>query len=98
MTKLTRAQANTVWTLLVKYCANEADWHSFMHYFCNDSPHGHEFRFRGIFGHGGKVRMDSYRGLWASYYSEDGTPELNKKMEELNASLQKMWNEFKSSP
>jgi hypothetical protein len=92
--KLTAAQANKVWNLLTsKYGAKEEDRYSFCEYFTKDNRFSHEYRFMGIFGFGGKIRL-GYRGLYADYYPESSTPKLDAEMSSLNDALQAFWKEF----
>lgn len=95
--KLTKEQANKVWDLLVRDCgAHEPNRGSFVEYLTEDNS-GHEYRFRGIFGHGGKLRLRPYHGLTADYYRESETPEKDIKMRALNTKLQMLWTEFQAS-
>jgi len=97
MAHLTNEQATKVFGLLVRdYGASRDQWYGFRDYFTQTCFHGHEYRFMGIFGIGGKLRLDTYSGLRADYYRESETPELNQKMETLNLELKKMWADFKS--
>jgi hypothetical protein len=96
MTHLTREQAAEVFCLLVRdYGVSREQWYDFCDYFTQPRFHGHEYRFMGIFGMGGKIRLDDHQGLRADYYHESETPELNQKMKTLKAELHKMWKEFK---
>jgi hypothetical protein len=92
--KLTKAQANAVWDILVHYGANENKRESFVSYLTQDATGGHEFRFGGIFGMGGKLRLRAWHGLTADYYYEDETPSLNMKMRSLNTELSRLSVEF----
>lgn len=95
--KLTTEQANKVWDLLVQgYGAQESDRSSFVEYLTTPDSY-HEFRFMGIFGFGGKLRLSSYHGLTADYYWESETHYLNHKMRALNDKLEKLWTEFQVS-
>lgn len=90
---LTEEQANKVFDILVEYGANKIDRYSFISYL--SKQHGnHEFRFRGIFGFGGKFRLNDYSGFQADYYPENYTPELDIKMVELEARLKTLYKEM----
>ncbi len=85
--------ANKVFDLLVAdYGAQERHRRSFVAYFANKSDFSQEFRFEGIFGGGGKIRLDSHYGLFATYYPESATPEREQKIRILNDQLRDIWN------
>lgn len=100
MAKLTTEVAEEVWNLLVRdYGANPHNQDSFVGYLTKEeSGFPHEYRFGGIFGMGGKLRLNSHRGLSADYYHESRTHHLDRKMEELNAKLHEIWNRTRNTP
>lgn len=54
-----------------------------------DQPH--EFRFKGIFGFGGKIRFQAYEDRFqADYYPEDRTPELDLALHHINSELERI--------
>ena len=66
--------ANAVWNVLCLAGANESERETWLAYAIGrkDVP---EYRFRGVFGLGGKVRQQN-GGYWhVLYYPEDKTPE-----------------------
>lgn len=98
MAKLLGYQANQVWDLLeAEYGAGSDPWtrRSFVDYLTRGDTSGHEFRFMGIFGPGGKLRLNNYDGLYVTYYPESETPERKAKAAILNAQLQGMWFRFR---
>lgn len=80
--------ANGAWTCLVAFGgAVEAERAEFVHYVeTRDHSLPFEYRFRGHFGFGGKVRIRDGRFV-ADYYPEDKTPERQKLLKTLNANL-----------
>lgn len=90
---LTEDQGHKVFDILSEYGAHPDDRYSFVSYL--SEQHGnHEFRFRGIFGFGGKFRLNGYSGFQADYYPENHTPELDIKMVELRARLKTIYKEM----
>ena len=99
--KLTPQQAVEVWKVLCRYGAEEVgrDWKrfDFIEYLSKENDYGHEFRFEGIFGMGGKLRLSHYRGLSADYYHESRNPFREEQIALLNAELQGMWFRFQDA-
>lgn len=94
MVKLTVEQANEVYNLLVREAgASEYYRDNFIEYL-TEEDWSHEYRFMGIYGFGGKLRLNQ-RGLSADYYQENRTNELDRKMNALNNALTKMWHCYK---
>lgn len=91
--RLTKEQANKVFDILVEYGARSDDRYSFISYL-SEQHENHEFRFRGIFGFGGKFRLNGYSGFQADYYPESHTVELDLKMVELKKKLKTLYNEM----
>ncbi len=78
---------NRVYDLLTNYGASPSKRDRFVQYMCEDHS-GHEYRFMGIFGFGGKCRRDSYDNrVSVDYYWESKTPELDAKCKELNEKI-----------
>jgi hypothetical protein len=66
------AQAHAVWNLLVKMAgANEGDRDAFVDYLTRDTTFGHEYRFMGLLGFGGKLHYDDWSGAQIGCYPED---------------------------
>ena len=98
---LTKDQAYRVYDLLMKYGAskNPDSRETFMYYFTEEIPRSsHEWRFCGMFGFGGKIRLQSHRGLSVDFYSEDETPERLNKLSELKKELEALQTELFSNP
>lgn len=94
MVKLTVEQANEVYSLLVQEAgAHEYYRDNFVGYLTQEDW-SHEYRFMGIYGSSGKLRLD-YRGLSAYYHQENRTSELDQKIKALNSALSDMWKRFK---
>jgi hypothetical protein len=79
VTVLTDEQAGAVWQVLVDECGANADDESmvyqFKHYVTTHTgTFGHEFRFMGALGFGGKFYING-GGTYVSCYPEDQTPE-----------------------
>ena len=51
-----------------------------------------EYRFRGDLGFGGKVYVEDPPRV--ACYPEDETPERNRKIENANGLLRKLWNDL----
>lgn len=70
--QLTEDTANEVWTLLVaKAGARENERAAFVRYLTSPESSGHEYRFIGLLGFGGKLHFNEYRGARVSCYPED---------------------------
>ena len=75
--------SNKIYDLLIRVGASPNQRASFIH--CQ--PVGcREYRFQGIFGFGGKF-WDNNDRWYVTYYSEDRTEELDKRMKEVNIKL-----------
>lgn len=87
----TPMNADRAWTcLVVNGGAIESERAEFVHYVeTHDYSLPFEYRFRGHFGFGGKVRIRDDRFV-ADYYPEDRTPERQEQLKTLNAKLAKI--------
>lgn len=79
---LTAEQADAVWKVLVEECGarddDETMEYQFKRYVMTPmGGFGHEFRFIGNLGFGGKFNV-SGGGTWVSCYPEDSTPERDE--------------------
>jgi hypothetical protein len=90
MARLTQEQAEQVYNILLRYGVTDdaRTKHRFVEYFTASDRWGHEYRFCGIFGMGGKVRLCRHDGVvTADMYRENETPELIEQMDKLNKEL-----------
>lgn len=90
MARLTHDQAEQVYDILVRYGARVDRYtkHRFVEYFTTYDRWGHEYRFGGIFGMGGKVRLCRHDCVvTADMYLENETPQLIAQMNQLNKEL-----------
>lgn len=67
--------------------ANESDRNSFIYHHCNGCD---EWRFQGVFGYGGKYRIQTNS---VDYYSENHTKELNELKELIDNQLKQLISE-----
>ena len=85
---MTAEKANRIWDILVKDAgAHEHHRENFVHYLIEPVRHGHEYRFMGDFGFGGKLHYTPTRGAWVSCYPEDQTDERKARIDSINAEL-----------
>lgn len=80
--------SSEIWRILCEECGNRDDdrekW-SFQHYVGEDNRFGHEWRFQGALGFGGKFYND---GRWrVGCYPEDKTAERGVMIDRANARL-----------
>jgi hypothetical protein len=61
-------------------------WDGFQGYICEPCPYGHEWRFSGRLGFGGKLHLTHDR-LYVSCYPEDSTPGREAAIARVNESL-----------
>ena len=84
-----------IWSVLVEECrARDTEDHrcEFTHYLAKDVWCGHEYRFMGALGFGGKFYNDHYR--WrVGCYLEDETPERLEMIDRANARLAELRRE-----
>lgn len=87
MNRLTETQAAMVWGVLVAVCgARPSLWDQFVHYVTREDRYGHEFRFEGNLGPGGKFYRTN--GSWTvSCYLEDHTNQRSRTIDEANKYL-----------
>lgn len=87
------AHAERVWALLEQYVGakDPNDWKkkSFLRYVCVNEPFGHEFRFEGNLGFGGKFLNDGWRWV-VTCYREDETAERLAAIDKVNEALLKL--------
>ena len=87
---MTKTTCEALYNILMKYGASPAEQDYFVFTavdaFMDNSM---EWRFRGVFGFGGKLRFNKFRSvkIYADYYAENSYPELDKKLEALNSEL-----------
>lgn len=81
---LTRDDAISVQTFLGMTAGGFYD--GFVDYMATPVEHGHEWRFGGVLGFGGKLHL-SRRGLYVTAYPEDLTPENRKLIDAINDRL-----------
>jgi hypothetical protein len=62
-------------------------WYHFETYATDPQEHGHEWRFSGELGIGGKLHIDGHRGVYVTAYPEDLTPERKAKIDCVNERL-----------
>ncbi len=86
---MTRDEAEAVWTLLVGEAgANEDDRWQFVGYVMEPQACGHEYRFMGLLGTGGKLYTYSPRpGAYVGCYPEHRTPKRTAIIEAVNVRL-----------
>ncbi len=84
-----RERADAIWTLLVaKAGAREDDRQQFVGYIVTPARFGHEYRFGGLLGTGGKIYSYSPRpGFYLACYPEDRTAERTAILDAINAEL-----------
>jgi len=71
---LTPGEADRVWSILVEKAGASPKREArqdFVHYLTSEAIHGHEFRFMGFLGFGGKLYFDDYHGATVGCYRED---------------------------
>lgn len=71
---LTPDEADRVWTILVEKAGASPKREArqdFVRYLTSESLHGHEFRFIGLLGFGGKLHFNDYHGAYIGCYPED---------------------------
>ena len=87
MNKLTEEQFHQVFDLLVGFAgAKERDRKSALIYLTKKTESGHEWRFMGLFGMGGKLFL--YGGkVFVDYYWENQTPKLDALRDSLNEKI-----------
>ena len=80
---MTREQSDAVYDILVDCGALDDGWErrSFAAAQAQGCP---EYRFGGIFGHGGKFWIGDFA---VNYYQENATPRLDRIQDEANAKL-----------
>ncbi len=85
---MTEIQATKIYTILVdRFCATERNRSSFISYMTLDDVWGgHEWRFGGALGFGGKLYSNAGR-VYVSYYPEDMTEELDSIVSEVNEAI-----------
>jgi hypothetical protein len=81
--------ANSIWQVLVTECGardNRYDHYSFVAYLEEAKPFGHEWRFQGSLGFGGKFYNDGSR--WrVGCYREHESPQRNEMIRRANDRL-----------
>lgn len=91
MSHLSEINANRVWDVLVEIAgARVGERDAFVRYLTEEVSHGHEYRFMGHLGFGGKLHYSRTRGAWVGYYPEDRTEERDVLMGRVNAKLAEM--------
>jgi hypothetical protein len=85
---LTYDDADRVYDLLVRECGADPDGHpAFVRYVTDANKYGHEWRFCGSFGFGGKFYNANGGEWWVAYYPEDETEERRAVRDRVNAKL-----------
>jgi hypothetical protein len=91
-------EAHAVWDLLVEKAGANTDpdsghgRNSFVPYVTTPLAHGHEFRFMGLLGFGGKLHV-GFRGVYVTCYSEDRNEARDAIVAAVNARLDEMFSE-----
>lgn len=87
---VTREQANEIWDILLRYGAEQSERRSFVAYFVTKLDH-HEYRFCGVFGGGGKIRLGTvHNPYFVTYYSESETKEREELLQRVNSELKNL--------
>jgi hypothetical protein len=87
---VSREQANEIWDILLSYGAQEKNRDSFVAYFVAESDL-HEYRFCGVFGGGGKIRLGTIENpYFVTYYSESETKEREELLQRVNSELKNL--------
>ena len=88
--------AERIWRVLVEECGCRDDTnnrHSFMHYLATEHWAGHEWRFQGALGFGGKFHNNRGR-WWVSCYPENRTPERDAMIRKANERINELKAEY----
>lgn len=88
------------WDILVEHAGAirvpyEKD--TFVDSFCRREHKAYEFRFGGVFGHGGKFWRNDNR-FYVSYYREDETAKMRRTADKVNALLAALAAELHPDP
>jgi hypothetical protein len=86
MIRLTVEKANEVYSILVKYGAEEKNREHFCFVTTHGSVFGVTYIFKGDFGHAGKLLI-TQSGLRAEYSTERDSRKLQARLRKLNAEL-----------
>lgn len=81
--------ANRIWWVLVEECGcrdDRWDHYSFVEYLDREHWSGHEWRFQGALGFGGKFYNNGGR-WWVGFYPEDETPKRKEMAQNANLRL-----------
>jgi hypothetical protein len=91
MSHLNDDTARRVFDILVDQAgARESLWEQFAIYLTGEEEHGHEFRFQGALGRGGKLifqRRTFGANLYVTYEPDDETPEREEIVKITNRAL-----------
>lgn len=94
MAAMSIPQASVVFDVLVELCgAREAKREDFMRYLTSDTHMGHEFRFMGSLGSGGKLYWDGRNPPYVGCYGEDRDAEAERAISKANAHLKLLFSE-----
>ncbi len=90
---VSRERADAIWTLLVNEAgATEDDRPAFVGYLMEPNQFGHEYRFMGSLGTGGKLYTYSPRpGAYVGCYPEHRTPERSAIIAAVNLRLDELF-------
>lgn len=102
MRNMTEEFAHKVYDVLVEECGASADPDArgdFAYHQSSDTDFkGHEYRFMGALGFGGKFwtvpRMTNFPGWYVNCYSEDETPKRRAMIERANKRLDVLEQEY----
>lgn len=82
-------QADWIWSVLVDLAgAHEDERDAFVRYLTTPNEHGHEWRFIGRMGFGGKLHYNDFRGAQIDCYPEDRSEERDAIANAVNERLQ----------
>jgi hypothetical protein len=94
--RITPDMSERIWRVLVEDCGCRDDLrakHSFMYYLATDIWSGHEWRFQGSLGFGGKFHNNCGRWL-VGCYSEHRTPECEEMICRANERIAALKEEY----
>ena len=92
-TALTQLEADMVYDILMEECgASDRNRDEFLVYVTRDVRYGHEFRFMGHLGFGGKFYNDGRRHWSVACYPEHRTPSVDDAILSANARLKDLAN------
>ena len=80
--------AERIWDVLIEHAgASPDEREAFVRYLTTPERFGHEYRFMGRLGFGGKLYYSPARGPWVACYREDETDERRAIITRVNRGL-----------